>query len=314
MKLKGIVEMAVNLANLFEVIDQQKQISKGRGSSYEWLYRSQLQPGDYRVRFVSNEMYCPSGVHVYTIHEIPRILVQDKWKLKKEERDEAFYRVLCTESYKGRHAETGKLLQPCPVCDFVNDFRNTMEEEEKLDTIDEDIARAIDNMSANECRKMLYPMLIYAAQTEVVVNNTTKKVWIPSDRECALVLLSLSVQNYESNADLSLAKKIAAVALEDPANASILGGRWFTFQKKTNSQNLVPAERGELTAKERDLLKKYPKVNEFGQSEEGKFAKNYKCGYEKGLQYLKQSWVYPIISQQGGEYEYTVDGLQRGQV
>lgn len=302
--------MALNMSALFGVIDKQKRVSKSKGGT-EWIYRSKLQQGDYHIRFLGNDLYCPHGVHIHTVHELQKVVVQDKWAMTPEEREKSYYRVLCTESYAGRD-DDGKLRQACPVCDFCADFVSSMTETDQLELLDPDLAKAIDEMSSNECRRLVYPVLIRASQT-TLRNDKGKevKVWIPDPRNTQLAILSLSAQNYESNADLTLAKKIASVALSDPTNIGINSGRWFVYSKKSNSQDLTPAEKGELTAQERDLLKNFPKVNTYGQSDEGRFAKNYKCGYAKGLQYVKQTWVYPIISQQ---HDYTVDGLVPGQV
>lgn len=299
----------MNIADLIKKIDQQKPIAKAGWNKWPFAGRTKFQAGRYRLRFCLNDEKCPNGFHIYTVHEIQKEAC-DRWSMTQEERDKAYFKILCSESYKG-YRDDGKLAVPCPVCDVVHDISESYEDD---GLIDRDLLKCVDEMSSNRCRKFLYPILIGASETDVTDDKgKSKKVYVPNDREYIGVILSLNAKNYEGNADLSLVKLIHAHVMNDENNLSSRRGRWFHWEKKSNGQTLSPAHGlGELPAKELETLSKMPNIVEFGASKEsGPFAKNYKVGYDRGLSMLKQCWAIKALIQY---HEYNMDSIERGQV
>lgn len=278
-----------NLAGILNTIEGQKPLVESKG--LPWVYRKSLTNGTYRMRGVGNEEKCPDGFRIYTVHEVQRKPVDNKWEMEKDERNAAYDKILCTESYKGWHEVDGrnKLVAPCPVCDCYHDFRESFD----VDEVEEDIVKAFDEMSSASCRKFIYPVILYASETEVTDDKgKKKKMWVPNDRTPTLVLLNLSSKPYEGNADLTLIKLLSAHIYNDETNFSVRHGKWFRYEKKSNSQSLSP-DGGScaLTEKEAATIKNYPNVQSYGMGDSSSpFAKNYKIGYAKGMAKLKESW------------------------
>lgn len=298
----------MNVADLFKKIDEQKPLGK-KVSRWPWANRNKFTAGRYRIRFLANDEKCPQGFHIYTVHEVQKEATGSRWSMTMKEREESYFRILCTESYKG-YTDSGKLAAPCPVCDVVHDISNEYSDD---DMIDRDLLNCVDEMSSNECRKFLYPILVGASEADQTNDKgESKKVYVPDDRAMMGAVLALNAKNYEGNADLSLIKLIHAHVLEEEENLSSRKGRWFTWEKKQNGQSLTPAERGELNSKELEIASKMPNVIGFGASQEqGPFSKNYKVGYDRGLSMLKQCWAIKALIQ---FHDYDLDSLKRGQV
>ena len=316
-----------NLAGILNTIESQKPLVETKG--LPWVYRKSLTNGTYLLRGLSNEEKCPDGFRIYTVHEMQRKPVDNKWDLDSESRNAAYDKVLCTESYKGwapatvADPETGKqrtinkLVAPCPVCDGYEDFRQGFD----LEEVDEDIVKAFDEMSSASCRKFLYPMLMYAAETDTTDDKgKKKKVWVPNDKQPVLVLMNLSSKPYEGNADLALIKHLSANIYNDPANLSQRSGRWFRYEKKANGQSISPdGPACALTEKELACIKNFPNVNSYGMGDSSSpFAKNYKVGYAKGMAKLAETWfikhLVKTFPKSDPENGYDFDAIPQGLV
>ena len=301
-----------NISNLFKRIDEQKPMVKPT-KKWPWVGRRKFQPGRYRIRFLSHDEKCPNGFRIYTVHEVQKEAC-DRWSMTMDEQEKAYYKIMCTESYKGyQESEDGesKLSVPCPVCDVAHDIVETYAGED----IDEDLLKAVDEMSSNACRRFLYPVLIYASETEVTNDEGKKvKVWVPDNKNCVGIVLNLMAKNYEGNADLSMIKLFHEHVFNSDAEThlSTRRGRWFVWEKKSNGQSITPEDKGPLEDKEQENIAKLPNIEQFGMGGgESKFAKNYKVGYEKGKQYLSQSWFVKALVQ---HHDYQLDLVQRGLV
>jgi hypothetical protein len=306
-----------NLAGILNTIEGQKPLVETKG--LPWVYRKSLSNGTYLMRGLSNEEKCPDGFRIYTVHEMQRKPVDNKWDLDSESRNAAYDKILCTESYKGWHEVDGKnkLVAPCPVCDGYEDFRQGFD----LDEVDEDIVKAFDEMSSASCRKFLYPVLLYAAETDTTDDKgKKKKIWVPNDKQCILVLLNLSSKPYEGNADLTLIKLLSQHIYGDATNLSQRSGRWFRYEKKSNGQSISPdGPACALTEKEMACVKNFPNVNSYGMGDSSSpFAKNYKVGYAKGMAKLSETWfikhlckTFPKSDPENG---YDFDAIPQGLV
>ena len=299
------------LGALFNKIDSQKPLSKPK-QKWPFLSRNKLSTGRFRVRFLSHDEKCPHGYHIWTVHEIQKELVENRWGLSMEEKEKAYYHYLCTESYKGT-SESGKLISPCPICDVVEDVSQTYAEDR--DEIDADVLNAIDEMSGNACRKFVYPVLVYASMTEVTNDDGKKKsLYVPDDRNVMGAVLILNAKNYENNPDLSLIRLIHqhAINADSEAHLSLRKGKWFTYEKKSNGQTLSPAESGGLSEKELEHYSNMPSIITFSMTKEGgTFAKHYALGYTAGMSYLRQCWAVKELVRSHG---YDLDAVERGLV
>lgn len=307
-----------NLSRLFQKIDEQKPLVQP-SRKWPWTGRKKFSMGKYRIRFVSNDEKCPDGFRIYTVHELQKEVVDNKWDLSLDEKEKAYYHIMCTESYKGYKEvkdEDGnvisKLAVPCPTCDFHQDAIETYVD----DDLDEDILKALDEMSSNSCRSFLYPALVYATETEVTDDDgKKKKLYVPDNRNCVGVILKLYAKNYEGNADLTLIKLLHEQVFNEQAEDTLSArrGRWFNWEKKSNGQTLSPdGGREPLTDKEAEIVAKMPNIATFGMGVgDSKFVKNYKVGYEKGMQMARQSWFGKLLEK---HHDYRFDDIQRGLV
>ena len=300
------------LGKLFKQIDEQKPLVTP-SKKWPWANRKKFSNGRYRVRFIAHDEKCPDGFRIYTIHEVQKEAC-DRWSLSMDEQDKAYHKIMCTESYKGYTEDehgNNKLAAPCCVCDVGADIIESYAGED----LDEDILKAVDEMSSNSCRRFLYPMLVYATETEVTDDKGKKsKVYVPDDRNCTGVILNLLAKNYEGNADLTLIKLLHEHVFNDQAEMTLSPrkGRWFTWEKKSNGQSLSPGDKEPLTDKEGEVLAKLSNIAQFGMGTgEGKFVKNYKVGYEKSLSMLQQSWFLKALTKYHG---YDLDTVERGKV
>lgn len=304
-----------NLAGILGEIDKQKPLVKQEGTP--WVRRKELAMGAFHFRGLANDEKCPDGFRIYTVHEIQKKPVENKFKLERDEKERAFAHILCTESYKGwcqvendEGTLINKLAAPCPVCDTYADILDTYD----TDELDPDVVRALDDMSSASCRRFLYPIILYASMTETHDDKgNKKKLWTPNERTPTLVILSLLSKAYEGNADLTLIKHLSAQVYGDITNLSSRQGQTFIYEKTTNNQKVYPVGgRSALGEKEMATLKTFPNIASYGMGDSASpFAKNFKVGYAKGKAMLEESWFIKDLTKRN---DYDIEAVPEGMV
>lgn len=306
-------------------INSRKPLRESNDRKWPFFNRYLLDDAEFEMKFLNHTEKCPDGFKMHTTHTFESKPDQD-WQDQ--------HKVLCTEATHGlreawfreKDPKTGKFgaekmalvpVKPCPICDFIEEVRRTRDEDGDpwFETLDEDIQRILNSLTAPQCRSYLFPVLLYAREYDTGQKTRGSKPkpkmrWKPDSRQAVGVILNLTIGR--DNADLKLYKLIKAAARREGDQMFNPNGQWFTYTKsRGDGAALEPSGSRKMDKDEMALYKEMPNIMERGK---GISTGNFKVpsqyvSWDKGIAMLQASWFGKSMDKAGFDFESIEQGL-----
>lgn len=304
-----------------EVINSRKPLKEKTENDYPFMSRWRMEDGEFDMKFLSHSEKCPDGFRLMTTHRFESKPGQ-AWKdqpamfcseVKHGMRPAAF------ENEEGEVQRTFVPIKPCFVCDFLEEARRLEIPEDEDDddsdmvkwfeTLDEDIQKILNQLTAGYSRTWCYPVIVYAKRVEdgKTAAGKTKYKFVPSETPMGAIL---ELRPGADKADAKMYKLIYKLASKEGDQFFHPNGLWVTYTKG-NPQEMETVKSRKMTAAEEKIYKTYPKINEQGNGvTSGSFQRpSLHVSYDRAKAMVENSyWGKALVKRHG----FTFDDIEEG--